>query len=130
MSETFAKSEKLCHKKLINRLFREGSSCNVAPFRCRWLFVPADNPCPAKLLITVPRHNFPKAVDRNLLKRRIREAYRRQKKELYECLNTSPRQLIVAMSYTGKGLLPFQAIQEKIIVILQRLKKEIEQTAG
>ncbi|MFH1160430.1 MAG: ribonuclease P protein component [bacterium] len=129
MLETFTKEERLCLKKLISRLFKEGSSSVVPPFRYRWLFVLLENPYPAQLLISVPRTSFSRAVDRNLLKRRIREAYRKQKTVLYDSLNASRRQMIVAITYTGHEILPFPEIQEKIIVILQRLTKEVEKAA-
>jgi ribonuclease P protein component len=130
MRETFTKAERLYHKKLIQQLYAGGSRFSIPPFRIRWLLVAPENPAPARLLISVPRAALPGAVNRNLIKRRIREAYRRHKSHLYTALKASPYQLLIGITYSSQTLIPTPGIQEKIIVILHRLTKEVEKAAG
>lgn len=78
-----------------------------------------DNPDPDssvhQVLISVPRKNFKKAVDRNLIKRRIRESFRLNKNLL-----PAGRKLMIAYIYTAKEILTFAQIQERLIRTLKR----------
>ncbi|TSA27927.1 MAG: ribonuclease P protein component [Bacteroidetes bacterium] len=130
MNSTFPKNERLCRNKLIRQLFETGASAAAPPLRVRYLFVPLPGSSPVQLLIAVPKSFFPKASDRNLIRRRIRESYRRNKYPLHESLASTNKQLAVALSYTGKQILPYAAIEEKIILLLQRLMKENEKASG
>ena len=78
---SFKKEERLCNVKLIEKLFTDGSSFLVYPFRIIWLSEVANSVHPVQVLISVPKKRFKRAVDRNLLKRRIRELYRIHKSE-------------------------------------------------
>ena len=72
MSRTFKKEERLCSFNEINDLLRRGKSFFTDPFRV--VFVKMEGDRQDKILISIPKRNFKRAVDRNLLKRRIREA--------------------------------------------------------
>lgn len=117
-SMTFKKSERLSHKKSIQELFTKGSSFYLYPFKV--IFSINDDAPVHQILISVPKRNFKKAVLRNKLKRRIREAYRLNK----HLLDTSVKYQI-AYIYTSKELLEFNDIERKLIVILERLKKQL-----
>jgi ribonuclease P protein component len=123
MNQTFAKEERLCRKLLISKLFREGNSFYIHPFRV--LFRVEDIPVdfPVQLLISVPKQNLKKAVARNKIKRRIREAWRINKHILYERLTEREQQLAVSIIYTASEILPSDQIREKIILILLRLRE-------
>ena len=115
---TFRKEERLKSEKSIQELFNRGSSFYLFPFKVLTLI----NPDPAsrfhQILISVSKRNFKKAVDRNLLKRRIREAYRTQK----ELLPVSPR-YILGFIYTHKEILQGEEIARKTLLALRKIAK-------
>jgi len=126
---TFSKSERLCSKLLIDKLFKEGLSFYLAPFKVMWLETPI--PCcksNAQILIGVSKKLIKKSVYRNKIKRQIKEAYRLNKLILYDTLNTNNRQCVFAILYTSKQINDYNYIQDKILLILQRLQKELSVT--
>jgi len=121
---TFKKEERLCSKRLIDGLFHNGSSFVLYPFRIvSWV---TSNPeAPAQVIISVPKRRFKKAVTRNEIKRRIREAYRVHK-HAYVYASPPPDQagILFAIQYVGKTVLPFAEISLKLALALQRMKNE------
>ncbi len=115
MKNTFKKSERLSKKTLIKELFDKGSSFYLHPFKVYHLI--SDEVGVNQILVSIPKRNFKKAVDRNKLKRRIREAYRLNKQEL-----TSNCQMI-AYIYIGKIPEPFNLIEQVMIQSLKKVSK-------
>ena len=130
MNQTFTKDERLSKKILISKLFEEGEKRFSYPFRVTILKFPIPTNYPVQLLISVPKSLFRKAVDRNRIKRLIREAYRKNKYLLYESLAERHEQMMICIQYTPKEILSYQLIHEKIIVLLQRLKDENAEVTG
>ena len=91
---------------------------------------PADSGVSVQLLVSVPKHRQRKATDRNLLKRRIREAYRINKQPLLDSLALSGRKIVLSITYTATEIMEFGPVQAKIILILQRLIRENEKVTG
>ncbi|MEP7128849.1 MAG: ribonuclease P protein component [Chitinophagales bacterium] len=120
---TFKKEERLSSKKLIDELFNSGSSFYLYPFKVLSLITSASIISPVQVLIAVSSKNFPKAVDRNRLKRITREAYRLNKTVLHEAQNIQQKKLLVAFIYTGKKMESFEMIHQKMIAILRRLSQ-------
>ena len=129
MSETFPKQERLIQRELIRQLFKEGSTTSLPSLRARWLFQELNTSYPAQVLFSVPKAIIPKASERNLLKRRMREAYRKHKFILYDSLVSTRKGMVLAFTYSCSEILSTKEIQEKIIVILQRLKRENEKAS-
>lgn len=112
---TFQKQERLHKEKLIQELFEKGSSFYLYPFKVLVKRNPDDSFPVHQVMISVSRRNFKKAVDRNLLKRRIRESFRLNK----NLLPPAPK-FLIAYIYTAKEILTFAQIQERLVKTLNR----------
>ncbi len=119
---TFTKAERLSSKVVIEKLFETGKPFNCSPFKVIWLET-TENESPVQVLISVPKRLFKRAVDRNRLKRLIREAYRKNKHSLYDQLND--KKILVMFIFTSRTILEYKEIEEKMIVALQRLSTTI-----
>jgi ribonuclease P protein component len=78
MRLTLSKEEKLKSRKLIEKLFIEGDSLKEYPLRLKYLKIRDENNS-VKVAFSVPKRNFKLAVDRNRIKRLLRESYRKNK---------------------------------------------------
>ncbi len=100
---TFKKEERLCNKKLIDQLYHNGSSFLCYPFKVSWLITTAPQLSPAQVLFSVSKKRYKKAVDRNLIKRRMREAYRLHKEQhIYSMLCDSEKRIVFSIGFIGK----------------------------
>jgi ribonuclease P protein component len=122
-SYSFPKEEHLCRKKLIDELFGRGSSFGLYPLRLVWLPTEASVATPPQVLVSVSKRSFKRAVDRNELKRLMREAYRLNKYRLTEAEGGHPIGQL-AIIYTGKEKKPFALVEKKLISGLERLLTE------
>ncbi|GAB2691532.1 hypothetical protein GCM10027037_13500 [Mucilaginibacter koreensis] len=128
MKHTFKKEERLCNKTLIAELYRSGSSFLCYPFRLTWLPATALLPASAQVLIAVPKKRYKHAVDRNLIKRRTREAYRLQKDQhLYQPLQLQQKQIIFSINYIGKEITDYAFMQKKMLKLLHQLTELVTQ---
>ena len=99
MAASLPKSERLCGKKAIAGLMEHGKGGSAGCLRYR--FLPGEDV--TRILVSVPKRYFKRAVKRNLLKRRIRESYRLQKDIL-------PVPVDIAFLYSAREVLPFDDI--------------------
>ena len=112
---SFTKGEKLCGVRAISELFSEGRPLNLPPLRIIYRVTPADPSLEAvRVLISVPKRYFRKAVDRNLIKRRIREAYRQNKTVLISSLSGSGKRCDLAIIWNDTVIQPY-ALTEKCV---------------
>lgn len=121
----FPKKQKLCNEKAIKKMFSNGKSFVVNPFRLVWIKEERNNDVVIKSILVAPKKKLNLAVDRNLVKRRMKEAYRLNKVDLESYLKSKNIQLSIAIIYQQEEILPFKVIEEKIKLILSRLKEEI-----
>ena len=122
MSNSFQKSERLYKKREIEHVFSKGNSFVEYPFKVVYIHKTLED-SPLKLAVSIPKKKHSKAVDRNLLKRRVREAYRTNNQALKKYLSNSNMSIHFFLIYLSAEKLPFQNIEDKIILLLQRLEK-------
>ena len=125
MRQTFTKEERLCSKIQIDKLFESGTSFSVYPLRCLYIEQLFPQKFPVQIVFSVPKKNFKRAVDRNKIKRQLRECYRKNKFQLYETLQKANKQFAVVIIYTAKEQFEFSTLNDKIIAIIQRLNSDI-----
>ena len=113
---SFPKTERLCGKTAISKLLAEGRHASVPGMRFRYLTETGNDH--ARLLVSVPKKIFKRAVKRNLYKRRIRESWRRQK----HMLNVGNGIDILVM-YSSKELLTYEEIYACIGQIIDKLNR-------
>jgi ribonuclease P protein component len=123
---TFTKEERLCNKRLIDELFHNGSSFLCYPFKASWLLVTEPQQVPVQILFSVSKKRYKRAVDRNLIKRRMREAYRLSKQQqLYDQLNDANKRIILSIGYIGKEIAPYELVEKKMLKLLMQLNTEL-----
>jgi len=129
LRQTFTKEERLHEKKLTEQLFKDGKSFFTFPFRVFFSPLKTSSRYPARVLVSVPKRNFKRAVDRNHIKRLVREAYRRNKYILCPpgkkagCIHPQ----LIGLIYTAKVHTDYVEVERKIILILQQLLEKNEQ---
>ena len=121
----FPKNQKICNDKSIEILFENGKSLSEKPFRIIYDIDNNNEDVFLKALIFVPKKRVRLASDRNVIKRRVKEAYRLQKSELEKYLKSNNQQLNLAIIYQKHEILDYKLIEVKIKLLLSRLKEEL-----
>ena len=121
MDYKLKKNEKLCSRTAVNRLFDEGKSLMAFPLRAAYRLRPRGE-FPVQFLITIPKKRIRKAVNRVTLRRRVREAYRlNRRKLLHAPLEQAGWGVDVAFIYLDNTQAPYSVIEEKMTSLLQRI---------
>ncbi len=121
---TFHKNERLCSKKVIEKLFAEGKSLFVHPLKAVYIETALNTGFPVQVAFAVSKKSFKRAVMRNLLKRRMREAYRLNKNQFYD--EISGKQIALFLIYTSKAEETYPAIESATKKVLKRVLKELK----
>ncbi|MBR5102619.1 MAG: ribonuclease P protein component [Muribaculaceae bacterium] len=120
------KSEKLCSQTAVERLFEHGNATIAYPLRAVYSVMPQDTPhdngVRLRFLITIPKKKIRHAVDRVLLRRRIREAYRLNRNIVYQSLEQTNSCAQVAFIYLAQAeKADYAIINEKMRTLLERI---------
>lgn len=124
---TFPKAEHLKSKSIIEELYAKGISVTAFPLRAVFITLPTQEKQPAAtILISVAKRRFRHAVDRNLMKRRIREAYRLNKLPFVEQLEKQGKQLAIAILYIENKHSSTQFLERKMAKLLTSILEKAE----
>lgn len=128
--QTFRKPERLVSAIAFRKLLREGRSIHRPPIRLVFAALPLPNPVPAQVAFSVPKRVFKRAVDRNRIKRLMREVYRKNKNTLYPLLQNTGKQWALLFIYNGRTVPSFNEVQEKLTLTLRQLDKDLQPAVG
>ena len=122
---SFKKAERLTSSKSISILFQEGRSISSYPLRILFNSL-GEGHHPVSVAFSVPKRLFKRAVDRNLLKRRIREAYRLNKTNTYKRLEEMNMRINLVIQYQHKEILDFETIEKGVVKALEKMIRNLE----
>lgn len=126
---TLTKSERLCSKTLIERLFAGGNSSFPAfPLRVVYMWLePSEGTSDVSILISVPKKRFKRAVKRNAVKRQVREAYRRNKYLLLDALKSQGgKGLVLAFIWLDNQLRSSEEVERKVQKLLTHIVESMQ----
>ncbi len=121
------KRERMVSQKLIDTLFGGGCSQSMAAFPLRAVYIKkerAQGEAPVQMLVSVPKKRFKHAVDRNRVKRQVREAFRQHKELLYEAL-TEHEQLLLAFIWLSDEHRSSRDVESRVVGLMQRVAEKL-----
>ena len=125
MKFTYSKKEKLKSKKLIEQLFAEGQSVSAYPLRLVYIKTTFDDDVIAKTGVSVSKRHFKSAVDRNRIKRLLREVYRLNKATYFNNITTQYAFMIL---YIGKELPTLTLVETKMKTLFDKFLEQVSKT--
>lgn len=119
---TFKKSERLCSRILMDRLFQDDNR-SVSAYPIRAVFLPVEPTAQqgVSVLISVPKKRFHDAVDRNRVKRQLREAYRRHKHAITSRMAERGEGLLIAFVYVSPQIESTDYIEKRMVRLLDKI---------
>lgn len=120
-NQGFSKPERLCSIRIIAGLFEKGHSFAVSLLNVVWAKSSVPLPFPAQVAFSVPKKKFRHATTRNLIKRRMREAYRKQKSLLYDFLRSQKIWMVFILVYRGNEPAEYKEIEKAVADALTKL---------
>jgi ribonuclease P protein component len=125
MKFRFKKSERLGGDKRIELLFKNGNHLFSYPFKVAWSARLAENLVPIRIGIGVSKKSIRQAVQRNLVKRRIRECYRIQKEIISHEITDTNYQLEIMLIYVAKEVLQYQVISTRLLICIKKIAEDL-----
>ena len=126
-SPVFSKRERIVSRKLIEQLFSKGSSFSASAFPLRIVVLETErmaDDIPVQVLISVSKRHFKHAVDRNRVKRQVREAYRRNKQMLTEKVQQE-QTLAIAFIWLADELLESATVEKSVKKLLGKAAERL-----
>ncbi len=122
--KTFVKAERLCSKKEIQSIIDQNQTIFVYPFKCYYLISDKKSDVDwNQMTVSVSKRLFKKAVFRNLIKRRTKEAYRLHNKLIYcDSHFNQNKKIQIIFVFISKEILPYSNIEKSVVQILERLR--------
>ena len=123
---TFNKKERVVSKKLIESLFEKGDSQSLAAFPMRVVYMQVERQAgdsPVQILISVPKKRFKHAVDRNRVKRQVRESYRLNKQIICDVIPEN-KQMLIAFIWLSDKHYPTEEVQKRVVSLLQKIARK------
>ncbi len=125
MSEHFGKPYKLCSRKMIDRLFKEGKQLRAFPLTVYYLENESTEKVPFQVVLSAPKRQFKRAHDRNYVKRLMKEVLRREKQPLEDILSEQEKQLALFIVYGNKEVLSYPELEKSVRKLIGKLIGEL-----
>lgn len=124
--EHFGKAYKLCSRKTIDHLFKEGKQLRAFPLSVYYLEIENVEKVPFQVVISAPKRQFKRAHDRNYVKRLIKEVLRKEKQPLEDLLMASGKQLALFIVYTNKEIMSYSELEKCAKKMIGKLLAELQ----
>jgi ribonuclease P protein component len=121
---SLSKEERLSWKRDIDLLFEKGQSFVAFPLRIVYLPLENQMPAPVSFLVSVPKKKIKKAVERNYIRRQVRETWRLRKYELADALAEKKASLFLAFLYIDNKIHPFAEMEKAMAKVIKTLRKK------
>jgi ribonuclease P protein component len=125
MRFTFKKEERLYGHAALENVYENGKHLHNNNIKILFIEVPQSTCSVCRVVFSVPKRNFKKAVERNLIKRRMREVYRKHKHILYQQLIEKQKSIHIYLIYTSKQIISFDELKENLLQALQLLANRV-----
>ena len=124
---TLGKQERLKSNLAIQDLLKNGRRVSEYPLKIYWSISDPLQNSPCRMAVLVPKHRFKRAVDRNLMKRRIRESYRQNKYLIYDPLQQTELKIVLIILFLSDEFIPFESLDAGIRGLLLKLANKLPQ---